>query len=77
RLGLTPDEVLTLAAEPHRLDGITVEAWISHLASADDPASSLSEQQRQRFRAALARLPPAPASLANSAGLLRGPAFRF
>ncbi|HEV7372345.1 alanine racemase [Arenibaculum sp.] len=77
RLGLGPDETDTLAAEPHRLDGIDLLAWISHLACADDPAHGLNETQRARFRDALDRLPPAPAALANSSGIFLGPHFHF
>jgi len=72
RLGLTAGETRTLAAEPHRLDGITVQAWISHFACADEAGHPMTPAQDQRFRAALATLPAAPASLANSAGIFRG-----
>jgi alanine racemase len=82
RLGLSPGELDVLAAEPDRLDGIRVKGWISHLACADSPdddpvSGGLTLAQRDRFRAALARLPAAPASLANSAGIFRGRDLHF
>jgi alanine racemase len=75
RLGLPDDEIDTLAAEPERLDGIALTHWITHLASAATPADPENAAQRQRFEAALARLPAAPASFANSSGVFLGPAF--
>lgn len=77
RLGLAPDELERLAATPELLDGITVRAWISHLACADDWTSPVTAAQHERFLAALARLPRAPASLANSSGIFRGRAYHF
>lgn len=77
RLGLGPDERADLAEQPERLVGIDVRCWISHLACADQPTHWLTAAQLGRFRLALAALPPAPASLANSAGIFRGRALRF
>jgi alanine racemase len=50
---------------------------MSHLACADEPQHPLNAVQRDTFRAALAALPQAPASLANSSGIFLGPAFHF
>ena len=77
RLGLGPDELDVLVDEPDRLAGIDLRAIMSHLACAEDTADPMSEAQRDRFRAALGRLPAAPASLANSSGIFRGPDFHF
>lgn len=77
RLGLPAGELDLLAAEPGRLDGIRVLAWMSHPASADDPDNPMTGRQIARFRSALSRLPPAPASLANSPALFLGPEWRF
>lgn len=77
RLGLPKDELALLAAEPDRLAGVTLAAIVSHLACADEPDHPLNPRQRDAFRAALARLPPARASLAGSAGLFLGPDYRF
>lgn len=78
RLGLPPYEITTLAAEARtRLAGLRLVLIISHLASADDPASPQNTEQLRRFRTALAMLPPAPASLASSGGILLGRDFAF
>jgi len=77
RLGLGPDELDRLAAEPDRLDGPSVRAIMSHLACADEAHHPKTPEQRSAFAAALARLPPAPASLANSSGIFRGRAYHF
>jgi alanine racemase len=75
RLGLPPAETATLTQEPERLRGIRLACIVSHLACADEPAHPLNAVQLSRFRDALARLPPTPASLANSAGIFLGPAY--
>jgi alanine racemase len=78
RLGLPPEELAILAAEaPTRLRNIGLALVMSHLACADDPASPMNATQLSRFRAALAALPPAPASLASSGGVLLGPDYMF
>jgi alanine racemase len=78
RLGLPPDELATLVAQSKtRLAGIRPVLLMSHLACADDPAHEMNEMQRNRFRAALAKLPPAPASLASSGGILLGRDYAF
>ena len=77
RLGLGPDELDRLAAEPRRLAGIALSAIMSHLACAEDAADPMTARQTQAFRDALARLPTAPASLANSSGIFRGPDTLF
>ena len=51
---------------------------MSHLACADDPdRDDESRCSSSRFRAALAMLPPAPASLAPSGGVMLGKDYRF
>jgi len=78
RLGLAASDLGTLAAEQRkRLDGIRVALWVSHLACADDPASRMNALQLDRFRTALAMLPPAPASLASSGGVMLGKDYAF
>lgn len=75
RLGLSPDECAALADAPERLDGVAVAYVMTHLVSAELPGDPVNEDQRARFRAACARLPPAASSLANSSGLFLGPGF--
>ena len=77
RLGLAVSDVETVLASPDRLDGITLELVMSHLACADEPNNPMNATQRATFEAARARFPEAPASLANSAGILLGPGYHF
>jgi alanine racemase len=78
RLGLPSAELAILIAESKtRLSGVNVILWMSHLACADDPGHDMNKTQRDRFRAALGRLPPAPASLASSGGILLGRDYIF
>jgi alanine racemase len=78
RLGLSACELSVLAAQAaKRLDRLRLVLVMSHLACADESGSSMNAMQLARFRAALAMLPPAPASLAASAGLFLGPDYLF
>ncbi len=78
RLGLPPYELAQLSSDiSGRLAGLNLVLTMSHLACADDPASPMNALQRDRFRAALATLPPAPASLASSGGILLGQDYAF
>jgi alanine racemase len=80
RLGLKSDELSLLAAEwRERLSGINLVLLMSHLACADDlgPEAAMNRRQLTRFRAALAMLPPAPASLAASSGIFLGKDYHF
>ena len=78
RLGLPGYELAALAADVRKkLASVRVVLWMSHLASADDPDAAQNSLQLSRFRTALAMLPPAPASLANSAGVLLGKQYAF
>lgn len=75
RLGLATDDFERLAADLTRLEGIELQLVMSHLVSAEQPEAPTNALQWQRFAAARARLPAAPASLANSSGVFLGPAF--
>ena len=77
RLGLTPEEACALAAARDRLHGVEVTAVLSHLACAEDAAHPMNGRQRERLAQAAGLFPGARASLANSAGVLLGPAFAF
>jgi alanine racemase len=76
RLGLSPKETTTLAEEARRLAGVRLAAIMSHLACADEE-NALNRRQLDAFRGALAALPGAPASFANSAGIFLGPDYHF
>jgi alanine racemase len=77
RLGLPPDELGRLAAEPELLAGIPLAAVMSHLACADEKQHPLNAQQLGDFRRAIAQLPRAPASLAASSGIFLGRDYHF
>jgi alanine racemase len=75
RLGLPSHEVDQL--RPESFDGLELRLIMSHLACADEPDNPINEIQRITFDRILARLPPAPASLANSSGIFLGEAFHY
>jgi alanine racemase len=78
RLGLPAQELATLSAESaRRLRNINPVLVMSHLACSDDPDARMNAVQLARFRAALAMLPAAPASLAASGGVMLGKDFSF
>jgi alanine racemase len=78
RLGIGPDEIGQLIDDQARhLAGVRLDLIMSHLACADEPHHERNRRQLRLFRSALAQLPPARASLANSAGILLGPDYHF
>jgi alanine racemase len=78
RLGLPSAGVATLSAEAAtRLKAVDVKLIMSHLACAEDTASPMNGAQLERFRTALAALPPAPASFSSSGGIMLGREFAF
>jgi alanine racemase len=70
-------ELDQLAASPELLAAFETTLVMSHLACADHAEDPMNERQRLRFEALRAKLPPAPASLANSGGTFLGPAYHF
>ena len=78
RLGLPGAELATLAADhAKRLDGIRLVLLMSHLACSDDAEAKMNRVQLDRFKTALAMLPPAPACLAASGGIMLGRDYLF
>lgn len=78
RSGLSHNELSTLVSGiRHLLDGIKLVLVMSHLARADEPDRDMNWVQLARFKAALALLPSAPASLSASAGIELGRDFLF
>lgn len=78
RLGLPVHEFSVLSAEAdRRLANVNLALVMSHLACSEDPDAKMNAEQLARFRAVLAMLPPAPASLAASGGVLLGPDYAF
>lgn len=77
RLGLPPQELARLVADPAPLEAFELRGVMSHLACADDAGHPLNAAQRTAFAEAVAALPPATASLANSSGIFLGRDFHF
>lgn len=77
RLGLRVDDVEKLAGLPELRDGFAPTLVMSHLACADDPLNPMNEAQRVAFDTARAKLPPMPASFANSGGVFLGPEYHY
>lgn len=77
RLGLPAYEIEQLAADSAALDAFECALVMSHLACADERTHALNRTQRTRFDALRAKLPAAPASLANSGGVFLGPEFHY
>jgi alanine racemase len=77
RLGLAPEDIEMIAADESLLHGLSIELVMSHLACADEEGHPANEAQRLKFERLRARLPGAPASLANSSGTFLGKGFHF
>ena len=77
RLGLEPADIEALCAADDGFSGIDIRLAMSHLACAYDRGDPLNHRQRALFDAARARLPAAPASLANSSGIFLGTEFHY
>lgn len=76
RLGLSAEEVDRVAAAD-LWSALDLALVMSHLACADEPDHPKNEAQRRLFDRLRERLPGAPASFANSPGILLGPAFFY
>jgi alanine racemase len=77
RLGLQPSEIDRLAERSDWFERINLRLIMSHLACADEPAHRANASQRKRFVDLSRRLPEAPLSLANSAGVFLPKPFHF
>ena len=77
RLGLSAADVTALAADSSLFNRIGVSLVMSHLASADTPGDRKNTAQLLAFEQLRAALPPAPASLAASDGLMLGADYHF
>ncbi|CAN7695365.1 alanine racemase [Rhizobium sp. LjRoot258] len=75
RLGLSPDEVCELLANPGLILNIEVTTLVSHLACADEPANPANARQLAALRAISTAFPGLPVSLANSGGIFLGGEF--
>ncbi len=77
RLGLSLHEAVALARHRELHAKFAPQLLMSHLACADTPDNPLNRAQRALFEEVRAEFPGLPASLANSAGILLGPDYRF
>ncbi len=77
RAGLSWDELAALAHDTALLGRLDIALVMSHLACGDDHDHPANRAQLSRFKAALALLPAAPASLAASGGIFLGPEYHF
>jgi len=82
RLGFRADNLRRTLPELLRSENLDLEAVFTHFATADDPASSLFDEQRQRFEKVLADLHalaarPRYRHAANSAAVVRDPRVWF
>jgi len=77
RVGLPPQEVMQLAAEPERLEGLDIRYVLSHLACSEQQDHPKNNQQLETFQHALSILPKTRASFANSHGIFLGPQYHF
>lgn len=75
RLGFGAAEVEGI--DRAQLAALDLRLVMSHLACAEEADNSLNRAQRERFERLRARLPAAPASLANSSGIFLGPPFHY
>ena len=77
RLGLEASSLEKLAGNAALLGAFETSLVMSHFACADDPGDPMNGAQREAFTVMKARLPEAPASLANSAATLSGAENHF
>jgi alanine racemase len=77
RLGVPMSDIDDLVRAPSPLDQFQLTLIMSHLYNADNAQSDDNTRQLATFQLALAKLPAAPASLANSGGVFLGPQYHF
>jgi len=75
RLGLPPGRLGSFLSRYQELEGLALQGFFTHLASAEDLVASQTDEQLERFRAALTELPwyriePEWVHISNSAALL-------
>ena len=82
RLGVYPEELLSLLDDPLYRDSLQVEGMMTHLADADGTDSAFTEQQLNTFRTMLEQIKqrgfiPPLVHTANSAAIVRFPDAHF
>jgi alanine racemase len=73
RLGIPHTEI----TGNENLNEFELALVISHLACADEPEHPMNRRQLDAFNTVRTKLPPAPASLANSCGIMLGKEYHF
>lgn len=77
RLGLVASESQKLLANMEILEGLELQAIMSHFASADDQAATSPQSQYEKFTAIAQNFSGIKKSLANSSGIFRGVHFHM
>ncbi len=77
RLGLNPQDLRSMRADPQRTRGLDIRLLLSHLACAGQPDHPENARQLAAFRDLRALLPDVRAGLCASAGAFLGPDYRF
>jgi len=77
RLGLRRRDVEMVARSPELCAQFECSLVMSHLACSDLPDHPMNRAQASLFDVMRAQLPEAPASIANSAGVLNGKAYHY
>lgn len=72
RLGLSPEELEILSAQPQLLDGIEIAFVMSHLACADEPDHVSNAAQLAVMRKTATAFPETPVCFSNSGGIFLG-----
>jgi alanine racemase len=75
RLGFDGKSLERLHGDKESLRWLDIHYVMTHFACADEIGNSFTVQQLERFNSLRRWLPPAPTSLGNSAGVLRGRNF--
>jgi len=77
RLGLSPKETAAFIADTTLQRKLDISLIMSHLACSDDRQNPMNARQLSDFKAITRHFPGTAASLANSGGILLGPAYHF
>ena len=78
RYALPTEDLHTIASDTaHHLQGLHPALWLAHLSSSERQDQETNQSQKQLFESLAKRLPSAPMSLANSAGIALGTEWHF
>ncbi|MFD2205405.1 alanine racemase [Kiloniella antarctica] len=77
RLGLSARNMETLLSDKEKRGQLDIKLVMSHLSSGDEQQSRHNPEQLEAFKTIRAEFPDAPASLANTGGILLGTEYHF